>query len=46
MDKIDDYITLAVLIFAILSAIAAITPTKKDDRVMDRIRNLLGKFRR
>ena len=42
----DNYFDIAAMIIAILTTIAAITPTKKDDSVVERIGNLLKIVRR
>lgn len=42
----DNYFDIAAMIIALLTTIAAITPTKKDDSVVERIGNLLKLFRR
>lgn len=46
MENFDDYIQIATIAFALLAAIAAVTPTDKDDKVVDRIRNLIKKIKK
>ena len=43
MENIDSYIEIAKIAFMLLAAIAALTPTKSDDSVVERIRNLIDK---
>ena len=42
----ENYFDIAAMIIAILTTIAAITPTKHDDTVVERIGNLLKVIRR
>ena len=42
----DNYIEIAQVAFTLLCLIAAITPTDKDDKIVDRIKNLLGKIKK
>ena len=44
MENIDSYIEIAKIAFMLLAAIAALTPTKSDDSVVERIRNLVDKL--
>lgn len=46
MENIDTYIEIAYIAFTLLAAIAALTPTKSDDSVVERIRNLMDKLPR
>ena len=43
VENIDSYIEIAKIAFMLLAAIAALTPTKSDDSVVERIRNLIDK---
>jgi predicted porin len=40
----DGLIAAALAAFALLAAVAAVTPTDKDDNVVERIRNILGSW--
>lgn len=42
----EQYIDIAQVAFTLLCLIAAITPTDKDDKVVDRIRNLIKKIKK
>jgi hypothetical protein len=41
--KTLDWVTIGLSVLAIAGAIAAVTPTKKDDNAIARIKNLIGK---
>jgi hypothetical protein len=44
MENIDTYINIAGAVIALLTLIAAITPTDKDDGVMSRVNNVFKKL--
>ena len=44
MENIDDYINIAGALIALLTLIAAITPTDKDDGIMSRVNNVFKKL--
>jgi len=46
MENIDSYLEIAGMLFTIVAAIAALTPTKRDDSVVERVRNLALLIRR
>jgi hypothetical protein len=44
MESVDDYINLIGAIIALLSVVAAITPTDRDNGVVDRMNNVFKKL--
>lgn len=42
----ENYIEIAQVAFTLLCLIAALTPTDKDDKVVDRIKNLIKKVKK
>jgi len=46
MENFDSYLEIASIIFMLITAVAALTPTKKDDNVVERVQNLLDIVRR
>lgn len=46
MENVDQYLEIAQVLFTLICLIAAITPTEKDDKVVDRIKNLINKLKR
>lgn len=46
MNYINEYYDIIVTAWALITSIAAITPTEKDDRVVDRIKHLIKLIKR
>lgn len=40
LDQVESWVTIAVAVYSVLVSIAAITPTKKDDDALDRVKHL------
>ena len=46
MENMEQYLEIAQVLFTLICLIAAVTPTDKDDAVVDRIKNLVNKLKR